>query len=169
MTSKPLIILGSVRKESDTKEFVDSLFSEISHTVIDLLDVKIYDYDYGHHYPADDRYDNVIEELLNHQQIIFATPVYWYSMSALMKTFFDRFSDLVTYKKAIGRKFKGKATALVAVGAEQKLPEGFEIPFSCTSTYLDMGYRGSIYHCTKEDEIDEQKAVGFLKKLGIEK
>ena len=164
-----MVILGSARKRSDTEKFVASIFGDDEYKLIDLLDLKINGYSYSHEYPSDDQYHLLVEELLTHQQIIFATPVYWYSMSALMKTFFDRFSDLMTYKKVTGRKLKGKSTALIAVGAEERLAEGFEIPFSCTSTYLDMGYRGSIYHCTKEDEKDELKAVGFLKKLGIEK
>ncbi len=40
--------------------------------------------------------------------LIFATPVYWYSMSGIMKVFFDRITDLLTIKKDIGRKLKGK-------------------------------------------------------------
>ena len=151
MRSKPLVIIGSARKESDTKKFVDFIFDGIHPTIIHLLDRRINGYDYSHHYPEDDEYSTIVDQFLGHDTIYFATPVYWYSMSSLMKTLFDRFSDLVTYQKAIGRKLKSKSTFLIAVGAESILPEGFEIPFRCTSEYLDMDYLGSIYHCTGND------------------
>jgi multimeric flavodoxin WrbA len=167
MTTTPLIILGSVRKESDTKRFVDLIFNGLNFTLIDLLDLKIFNYDYEHHYPADDQYDMVVQEILKHQLVIFATPVYWYSMSALMKTLFDRFSDLVTYKKTTGRNLKGKSTALIAVGAEKKLPEGFEIPFNCTSSYLDMNFLGTIYYCTEDDKPVDHSIKNFRSLLNV--
>ena len=167
MKTTPLIILGSARKESDTRKFLDLIFADINHTLVDLLDYKISGYHYPHHYSEDDQYEKVIDELLNHELIVFASPVYWYSMSSLMKTFFDRFSDLVTYRKTIGRKLKGKSTALIAVGAEEKLPDGFEIPFSCTSNYLDMEYLGSIYHSIEAEAYNKSAVAKFREKLKI--
>lgn len=165
MNSKPLVILGSARKGSDTLKFLELIFADLDHTLVDLLDYKISGYHYPHHYSEDDQYDQVVNELLQHELVVFATPVYWYSMSSLMKTFFDRFSDLVTYKKTIGRKLKGKSTALITVGAEEKLPEGFEIPFSCTSSYLDMEYLGSIYHCVGHEAYNKSSVAKFREKL----
>jgi multimeric flavodoxin WrbA len=146
---RPLVIVGSSRKESDTRKFIDKIFDGSDFTLIDLLDLHIQPYDYSHAYPANDQYDLLVEAFLSHHRIVFASPVYWYSMSSQMKTVFDRFSDLVTYKKMVGRQLKGKDTFLVAVGADQIMPEGYEIPFRETSDYLDMQYLGSIYHCTK--------------------
>ena len=167
MEQKPLVILGSARKGSDTEKFVAFILDNVAYKLIDLLDININGYTYSHEYPTDDQYQLLVEELLTHQLIIFATPVYWYSMSALMKTFFDRFSDLVTYKKVIGRKLKGKSSALIAVGAEQKLADGFEIPFSLTSSYLDMEYLGSIYHSVGSADYDKASVANFLKKLNV--
>ncbi|HYJ37830.1 MAG TPA: NAD(P)H-dependent oxidoreductase [Chitinophagaceae bacterium] len=165
MQKGPLIILGSARKESDTRKVVDKIFHGVDHTLIDLLDHTLAGYDYSHIYSEKDRYQQMVDEMLLHQTIVFATPVYWYSMSALMKTFFDRFSDLVTYKKSIGRQLKGKSTLLVAVGAEEYLPDGYEMPFKATSDYLDMDYLGHLYHCTKTDIPNPQLIDAFLKKI----
>ena len=167
MEQKPVVILGSARKRSDTEKFVASIFGDDEYKLIDLLDLKINGYSYSHEYPSDDQYHLLVEELLTHQQIIFATPVYWYSMSALMKTFFDRFSDLITYKKVTGRKLKGKSTALIAVGAEERLAEGFEIPFSLTSSYFDMEFLGSIYHSVGRSDYNQSSVTQFRTKLGI--
>ncbi|MCP4458779.1 MAG: NAD(P)H-dependent oxidoreductase [Cytophagales bacterium] len=37
-----------------------------------------------------------------------ATPVYWYSMSGIMKVFLDRIYDVLTIEKELGRKLHGK-------------------------------------------------------------
>lgn len=45
--------------------------------------------------------------------IILATPVYWYSMSALMKTFIDRWGDLLDIRKDIGRRLTNKELYII--------------------------------------------------------
>ena len=79
-------------------------------------------------------------------------------MSGHMKILFDRFTDLVTIKKEVGRKIKGKSILLFAVGADPEIPEGFEIPFKLTAQYLDMKYKGYIYFNTKKDSLKQQKS-----------
>ena len=146
MNTRLLIILASARKQSDTRAFVDKVFANIDHRLIDLLDFHISPYDYSDNYPANDEFSKVVDEILEHQVIVFATPVYWYAMSGLMKNLFDRFTDLVTTRKQLGRQLKGKTTFLLAVGADEELPTGFETPFLLTSIYLGLSYQGAIYY-----------------------
>jgi multimeric flavodoxin WrbA len=170
MNQKPLIIVGSSRRDSDTKKFVELVFKEVDNTTIDLLDFTIHQYDYDNGYPGNDCFLEVVNLMLEYKVIVFATPVYWYSMSGLMKTFFDRFSDLVTVRKQLGRQLKGKITFLIAVGAEKDLPVGFETPFESTSEYMDMIYNGSIYYCThsKMTEYDPKEMIrNFKEKMGL--
>ena len=61
--------------------------------------------------------------------LFFASPVYWYSMSAQMKIFFDRLADLVTIEKERGRALQGKSCSLVATGGSDSAAEGFEKTF----------------------------------------
>lgn len=143
--NKTLIILASSRKDSNTRILVEQLFVNLDYELIDLLDYMVYPYDYSANYPTDDDFLILIDQLLRNDTLIFATPVYWYSMSGPMKTFFDRFSDLVTIRKELGRQLKGKRTFLVATGEDDKLPEGFETPFRLTSEYLDMDFICSYY------------------------
>ncbi|MHC2992502.1 NAD(P)H-dependent FMN-containing oxidoreductase ywqN [Pontibacter sp. HJ8] len=165
MTEKPLIILGSSRKASDTGRLVRSLFTSDTATIADLLDYTISHYNYDHAYPAQDTYLELVELMLQHQKIVFATPVYWYAMSGLMKVFFDRTTDIVTVKKEIGRKMKGKETYLLAVGAEEVLPEGFQEPFRLTSAYLDMTFQQSFYCRTSEINVKGDAAAAFLESI----
>lgn len=136
MTDRPLVILGSARKHGETRDFLNKVFARIDYKLIDLLDFHISPYDYSNNYSDTDDFLKIVDELLKHRVIIFATPVYWYAMSGLMKKFFDRFADIVTTKKHSGRRLKGKSTLLLAVGADQELPNGFEVPFKLTSDYL---------------------------------
>ena len=156
MTAQPLVILASARKQSDTRNFLDRVLTNKEHKLIDLLDFQISPYSYSNNYPDEDEFLKVMAELLKHQVIVFATPVYWYAMSGLMKTFFDRFTDMVTTKKLLGRQLQGKSTFLLAVGADEELPNGFEVPFKLTSDYLAMTYVDSIYHSTKFPMTEER-------------
>lgn len=164
----PLIILGSAREEGETKSAVDFVFDKTSHKRINLLKYNISTYNYASSYGEEDNFSEIAQEIVNHNTILFATPVYWYAMSGLMKNLFDRFTDLVTFEKKTGRKLKGKHVFLLAVGSDKELPEGFEIPFKNTAEYLDMDYKGSIYFSSelkdtnKEREEKKQKFIYLL-------
>ena len=115
-----------------------------------MLDYTIFPFNYEYLYPAEDQFSDVIDLLLNYNTIVFATPVYWYSMSSVLKTFMDRLTDLVTINKAIGRKLKGKSLKVMAIGTDAELPAGFEVPFKSTAKYFDMIFDGCLYRVTKE-------------------
>ena len=147
MDNKDVVVLGSARKGSDTRKLLEALFPSGTVKFLDLLAYKVYPYSYSGQYPADDQFLQVMELILQHQRVLFATPVYWYAMSGLMKTFLDRLTDVVTIQKELGRQLAGKETFLIAVGADKELPLGFEKPFELTSDYFDMKYTAS-YYCS---------------------
>lgn len=164
MDKLPLIILGSARHNGDTQKMVELLFEEKEVITLDLLDFKIYPYSYSGTYPADDQFLPVVQELLNHSVIFFATPVYWYAMSGKMKTLFDRLTDMVTINKQAGRQLKGKQIYLLAIGSEELLPTGFEEPFALTAAYFKMQYSGS-YYCPTKDLHAMPGKEPFLRKM----
>jgi multimeric flavodoxin WrbA len=129
-----LVILASARKNSDTQKLVELVFKDTEYTLIDLLDYKI------EQYPADDEFLKVVDAMLLHQLIVFATPVYWYSMSGYMKVFFDRLTDIVSTQKHLGRRLKGKQTAAISVSTDEDLPERlcmacFVLKLFCSSSF----------------------------------
>lgn len=145
----PLIILASSRKNSDTQKLVELVFKETEYIVVDLLDYKIAQYNYKEEYPTDDEFIKVAEQMLTHQLIVFATPVYWYAMSGYMKIFFDRLTDLTASHKPMGKQLKGKRAALITVSTDDILPEGFEVPFKRTAEYFDMEYSSCFFSPAK--------------------
>ncbi|AHM61282.1 NADPH-dependent FMN reductase [Flammeovirgaceae bacterium 311] len=163
---QPLVLLGSARKGSDTSKLVERLFAGEKARVLDLLDYKICHYNYSGSYPPDDSFQALVQELLAHPVLVFATPIYWYSMSGHMKVFFDRLTDLVSIAKKQGRQLKGKKVFLMAVGTDDALPEGFEVPFRRTARYLDMEFIASCYFASAALEAPLPAEVhAFLKKI----
>ncbi|SEO06967.1 Multimeric flavodoxin WrbA [Amphibacillus marinus] len=93
-----LVILGSSRKGGNTENLINNLLANIKHERIYLADHYIEPIVDQRHTatgfePADDDYPLILEKFLAHDTIIFATPLYWFGMSAHMKLFFDRWSQ----------------------------------------------------------------------------
>lgn len=153
---KPLVILGSHRSPSHTQQFLEAVFVGQQLTLANLLEIEILPYAYAADYPAQDEFFRVVDQLLAHDRIVFATPVYWYAMSGRMKNFFDRLTDLVTTRKELGRQLRGKTMLLLVVGADAALPEGFAVPFTSTAAYFEMHFGGSIYACSKHPSFPGQ-------------
>lgn len=166
MGTKSLVILSSSRKDSNTKILVQKLFGHLEDLeILDLLDFKIYHYHYQGKYPKSDEFLKIIEKVLQFETIIFATPVYWYAMSGLLKVLFDRLTDIVTIQKSLGRQMKGKKIFLVSVGTDPELPPGYESPFQLTANYFDMNYQGSYYCSTLDLKTRIPDTKEFLQKI----
>ncbi len=148
---KVMILLGSSRSNGNTWLVASEIAAALGCELVNLESCRISHYDYLHH-NKDDDFAKLVEKIILAENLIFATPVYWYAMSAQMKTFFDRFTDLITIRKSLGRQLIGKLTFVVATGTEENLPEGFESPFKLTSNYFNMHYGGTFY-CRFESDL----------------
>ena len=158
---KKVIILGSSRKNGETKKVVTELKRISNWDMIDLTDYQISHFDYEHLNQDDDFLDLIKMITKSYDVLIFATPVYWYSMSGIMKVFFDRITDLLTIEKHLGRQLRGKRMAAVSCSFGNNLGEYFWLPFSETANYLGMEYLGNIH--TVMGENNEKKIVNFIK------
>ncbi len=151
MSKKAVIILGTSRSEGNTKKVVDQLNKNHNFEIIDLNNKKIGYYSYDFIHKNDDFIPTAKYIVENFDTIIFATPVYWYTMSAIMKTFFDRISDLLRNEEiVIGRKFRGKNMAVISCSNENDLVNGYYMPFKESANYLGMNYLGDIHGWVNE-------------------
>jgi len=164
---KTLIILGSARKDSHTRTLLKTVFADTPHDLVDLLDYNIATFDYDAKYTKSDQFGEVVEKMIMADTIVFATPVYWYAMSGMMKTFFDRFTDLVKIEKNKGQKLAGKRTFLFSVGAESEPPMGFEVPFESASADFGMNYIEGIYLSSRGEDFEGilQTSHNYLNKI----
>ncbi|MGD8189942.1 flavodoxin family protein [Brevibacillus ginsengisoli] len=95
---KILVLNGSSRERGNTERLTQAVLRDLPHTVINLREKRILPIDDKRHteegfQPVDDEFDEVITQMLSHDLLIFATPLYWYGMSGLMKNFVDRWSQ----------------------------------------------------------------------------
>lgn len=148
-----VILLGSSRSEGDTKKVLTQLQNYISADIIDLKTKKIGHFDYEFKNADDDFLPTIKEVIENYNLIIFATPVYWYTMSGIMKVFFDRISDLLKTHKELGRQLRGKSMAVVSCGSDEILANGFHMPFVESSMYLGMTYKGSCHSWIEDGKV----------------
>jgi multimeric flavodoxin WrbA len=161
----PLVILGSARPDGETRRAVDIAFATGSPELLILPNFALGGYDYGH-LNAQDAFGAIADAMAAAEKIVFATPVYWYAMSAPLKIFFDRLTDLTENLKTQGKTLRGKSVWVIATGTEIGLPEGFEIPFSRTADYFDMAYRGSAYLYTGQDAALQAQGETAPKRFG---
>jgi multimeric flavodoxin WrbA len=139
-----LVILGSSRSHGYTRRALDQIFKSTPHVLVNLNDKNISPYDYDQKNINDD-HKEIITRMIEADSVVFATPVYWYAMSAQMKIFFDRFSDLLTTHAHMRQQLGKKNCYLLATGTDAELPDGFEVPFKKTCEYLGMKYRMALY------------------------
>lgn len=114
--------------------------------VIDLLERKVEPFTYSRFDDRDD-FRRIVQGMSKCQSIVIATPVYWYAMSGIMKSFLDRFTDLLMMDdgKRLGRSLAGRKLWLMATGTDPELPPGFSEPFMGTAAYFGMEFAGSVY------------------------
>lgn len=149
----PLVICGSARSPSNTQRALTGLMG-FDVPLISLCQKTLFPYNYTLKNPRDD-FLEILECVLDANPLILATPVYWHAMSAQMKIFFDRMTDVIDPDFQDKRlKLRGKKVLVVASSAKGT-PEGFEVPFQSMCHYFSMVYCG----CWNWIESEKEAAV----------
>ena len=144
MSGDGVAILGSARSNGNTAAVLRRLLDGRRCDVFDLLALRLAPFDYSQNYPPDDFLD-VVRRMIDAPVVLFATPVYWYSMSAVMKAFVDRLSDLLMSQKELGRQLRGRRFALVTSSEEPDPDPDLVSMFRRTCEYLGVEYIGCVH------------------------
>lgn len=162
--SSQVIIVGSSRKNGNTSIIADAVAKQFAVDVVNLSDYDFSYYDYENKNINDDFLPLMKEIIQKYDTIIFATPIYWYSMSGIMKVFFDRFSDLIRIEKDWGRKLRGKNMAVISNSHdfENELDYNFYLPFEKSAEYLGMQYLGNKHFNADVPEELDKIELGFI-------
>ncbi|WP_155592399.1 flavodoxin family protein [Lysinibacillus cavernae] len=97
---------------------------------------------------VNDDYNAIIERILPHDILIFATPIYWYSMTGMMKNFIDRWSQ--TLRDPNYPDFKAmmssKKSYVIAVGGDQPYMKGLPMiqQFQHIFDFMGITFEGYI-------------------------
>ena len=149
-----IIIQGSSKSDGNTTLISNYLNKEKQFDFVDLSTKNIGHFNYEFKNANDDFIPLIEEVIEKYDTIIFATPVYWYSMSGTLKVFFDRLSDLLHYKKELGRKLRGKNMAMISNSGANDLKKGFSMPFIESANYLKMNYLGDVHAWIEDEKIN---------------
>ncbi|HEY3367736.1 MAG TPA: flavodoxin family protein [Symbiobacteriaceae bacterium] len=115
-----LVLYGSSRRRGNSELLTDQLVTGLActriylaeHLVMPIQDKRHTSEGFG---PVDDDYEAIVDQVLAHDIIIFATPLYWYGMSAQLKAFLDRWSGSLRDQRFDFRADMAKKTAYVVV------------------------------------------------------
>jgi NAD(P)H-dependent FMN reductase len=137
-----IALFASSRRDGNTGRFIDRIASPLGIEVVDLGDRRLTAYDYPHRN----------RHVLQHEQIIFATPIYWYSVSPAMKIFLDRISDFLELPELVddGRRLRGKSAHVVCTSVSDAPSTAFVAAFRHTFDYLGMRF-GGVAHANCRD------------------
>jgi multimeric flavodoxin WrbA len=148
---RTIALFASARRQGNTGQLVDRVADRLGIEVIDLAALNIAAYDYDHRHRSDD-FEPLMERVLTYEQIVFASPVYWYAVSSTMKIFLDRITDLLDIDELLdkGRHLRGKRAFVICTSIEDTTPPTFIEAFEQTFAYLGMSYGGSLHaNCTE--------------------
>lgn len=138
-----IALFSSSRRNGNTGQWMDRIAKELEIEVVDLATRNISAYDYEHRNRSDD-FEPLMKRVLEFEQIIFASPVYWYSVSPPLKIFLDRISDFLDLPDLLedGRRLRGKRGFVVCTSIYDEAPASFVGAFLDTFNYLGMHFDG---------------------------
>ena len=146
-----IALFSSSRRLGNTGRLIDRIALELNIEVVDLAGQRLSSFDYDHLNRNDD-FEPLMKRVLAHQQIIFATPIYWYAVSPAMKVFLDRISDLLDLPDLLseGRRLRGKNAYVVCTSVSEQPSAAFMDAFRETFDYLGMHF-GGVAHVNCQD------------------
>jgi multimeric flavodoxin WrbA len=149
--SKIIVLYGSSRENSNSELLTKSVIKGMEVEELYLRDYTINPIVDGRHLAggfaevADD-YQSLMKRVEQSDILIFSTPIYWYSMSGLMKNFIDRWSQ--TLRDPAFPDFKEKMALkkayVVAVGGDQPRMKGLAMieQFQWIFQFMGMSFDG---------------------------
>ena len=162
---KGIIIQASSRSNGNTKKVVSFIKEQTGFDVVDLNQKNIGHYDYEYNNQDDDFKPLLTSIVSNYDTIVFATPIYWYTMSGLLKVFFDRISDAIRIEKELGRQLRGMEMVVVSNSDGNQVFEGFTMPFEQSANYLGMQYLGHVHAWLENEKVPESVRESLMKLL----
>jgi multimeric flavodoxin WrbA len=165
-----IALFGSSRRHGNTGQLIDRIAGELGGIeVVDLSERRMSAYDYEHRNRRDD-FEPLMKHVLEFGQILFATPVYWYTMSPPMKVFLDRISDFLDLPELLddGRRLRGKRTWVVCTSIYDDPPASFVGAFADTFDYLGMRFEGVAHVNCRDGYVParhDPEAVAFAQRI----
>ncbi|MBF8970002.1 NAD(P)H-dependent oxidoreductase [Streptococcus sp. NLN76] len=132
-----LFINGSPNKNGNTVKLAKKVLGDEGYESLHLVDYKIYDY--GQEFP-DDQFQEVVEKVFQADHVVIGSPVYWHSMSGMIRNFLDRQYEVVEDQ------LMGKELTFLFQGAAptQQILDMAEYTMTRYAGLYGMHYRGMV-------------------------
>ena len=85
--SKILFMNSSPNKNGNTYQIGEKLLKDVDHEVLQMADYKISQY--GQVFD-DDQIKEILNKIADVDTLVIGSPVYWYTIGGILKTFIDR-------------------------------------------------------------------------------
>ncbi len=128
------VIYGGSRPYGNTETLADRAVKGLPAEKIYLRDHLVLPIEDRRHEESgfldvDDEYNSLIDRMIPHEIVVFATPIYWYGMSGPMKNFVDRWSQTLRDDKYpdFRKQMADKKGYVIAVGGNQPTVKGLPL------------------------------------------
>ncbi|MFC7392946.1 flavodoxin family protein [Scopulibacillus cellulosilyticus] len=165
------VIYGGTREKGNTETLTEKAVQGLELEKIYLKDYSIQPIEDLRHSPegfknVNDDYNSIIDRILEHDILIFSTPIYWYSMSGIMKNFIDRWSQTLRDSKYpdFKNKMSEKKAYVIAVGGDEPSLKGLPLiqQFQHIFNFIGISFDGYILgNGNRPDDILQDKDALF--------
>jgi multimeric flavodoxin WrbA len=147
------VIYGGSRRNGNTEILTEQAIKGLEVERIYLRDHFIQPIEDLRHtadgfHEINDEYNSIIDRMLQHDILIFSTPIYWFSMSSYMKTFIDRWSQTMRDSKYPDFKDRmiDKKAYVIAVGGDTPKLKGLPLiqQFHYIFSFIGTQFEGYI-------------------------
>ena len=166
--SSPCIALnGSSRPHGNTKKLLNKIAYTLGESyvsgmpIVDLCTLNMTPYDYQGRNQSDDFFPLMERCTGGYSNIIIGTPIYWYTVSAYIKIFLDRLTDLLAMRPDLKKALEGKKISVIASFAGRNadvmamVERHINDIFFHLCGYLNMHYKGSYFAHMSLEVLDE--------------
>ena len=164
---KTLVLFSSANPQGNTAQVVERVAQHVDTEIINIDELSISAYNYENQYPNDDFYP-LVEKILQADNVIFASPIYWHAPTAPMKAFIDRITELtdVAALKTKARSLASKRAFVLTSSANTEICSVFEQMFSKIFSYFSMQYAGKLHaDCRENIAINPRELDTFISAL----
>lgn len=126
-----LALYGSTRRQGNSELLGDIVVEGLNCTKVYLNEYYIqpiqdFRHDPEGFKPIHDDHAKLVREILNHETLLFATPMYWYGMPGILKNFIDRWSTYYT-DMTFKDRMSEKEAIVVLTGGDDPQIKGFPL------------------------------------------
>ncbi|MBO9130368.1 flavodoxin family protein [Bacillus sp. 165] len=169
------VLHGSSRNEGNTEYLANVMTKgqEVTNFLLrnlEILPINDKRHDKEGFQPMHDTYETMIKQVLEHDILVFATPIYWYGMSGVMKDFVDRWSQSlrdadIQFKERMSQ----KKAFVILVGGDKPKIKGLPLilQFQNIFDFVGISFEGYIIGEGNQpgDILKDEQAIAAAKQM----